>query len=170
MKIGEVKTGIGDINKTLGEINNVNNGIVEEVKAEVGNVKDQVETKFKAIQKELSKINNTLNKPHKDMSTQTESSNKFKYNFDLKYSNEIEVDLNDEMSTTKAIVLEDNGFIKNTILWLKGDNRNFEGIVITPKHIEKVIFYPNSFCKVINPSGKKLKYKFVDENGNYIHH
>ena len=170
LKIGEVKTGIGDINKTLGEINNVNNGIVEEVKAEVGNVKDQVETKFKAIQKELSKINNTLNKPHKDMSTQTESSNKFKYNFDLKYSNEIEVDLNDEMSTTKAIVLEDNGFIKNTILWLKGDNRNFEGIVITPKHIEKVIFYPNSFCKVINPSGKKLKYKFVDENGNYIHH
>ena len=153
--------------------------VVGEVKTGVENIVNQVDTKFKEIKEELEKINGKLNKQNttiqqgktevkqsKNISTQTENGNIYKYTFDLQNSNEIKVDLKDEMSTSQAIVLKDNGIIQNTILWLKGDNRDFKGILITPKHIEKVIFYPNSFCKVINPSGKKLKYEFVDEYGN----
>ena len=49
-------------------------------------------------------------------------------------------------------------------LVMKGDNRNFKGMVVTPPEINDVIFGPWSFVKTINISGKKLNYIFKGQN------
>ncbi|MBR1943986.1 MAG: hypothetical protein IJ848_00750 [Alphaproteobacteria bacterium] len=63
-----------------------------------------------------------------------------------------------------TVVLYDSGHKKHITLFVKGDNSNFKGVIVTTPFIDEVVFDNNSFVRTIKVNGKPLKYIFNGSN------